>query len=123
MNGEKQRADLGFEDEFENLNLSDWTPEQSANDRAKVDSVAVRTAAEKEGFTSREPQPAKPPKARPTKPSNKPKKAPTDQLNIRTKVSAIDEFKALCDAQEPKWPLGYAFERALAALKREVGKG
>ena len=122
MNGEKQRADLGFEDEFENLDLNDWAPAQSANDRAEVDSEAVRTAAEKEGFTSREPKPAKSPKAKPAKPT-KPKKAPTDQLNIRTKVSAIDEFKALCEAQEPKWPLGYAFERALEALKREVGEG
>lgn len=122
MNGEKQRADLGFEDEFEKLDLSDWSPAKSANDRAEVDPESVRTAAEKEGFTSRESKPAKPPKAKPTKPV-KPKKAPTDQLNIRTKVSAIDEFKALCDAQEPKWPLGYAFERALAALKRELGEG
>lgn len=122
MNGEKQRAGLGFENALDDLDLNDWTPASSANDRAEVDTATVRKVAEKEGFTSREPKPVKAPKAKPAKPT-KPKKAPTDQINIRATVSAIDEFKALCEAQEPKWPLGYAFERALAALKRELGEG
>lgn len=108
---EEQHSDLGFDDELDGVasEFKDWTPQKKANDTA-VDLKASREAAEELGFTSREPKAA-------------PQKEPEGQLNIRAKQSVIDDFKALGRSQEPKWPNGYVLERAMAALKRELGQG
>jgi len=98
--------DYGFSSELDDLNIDDWTPGTSTNDQAPVKKTEVEKAkkvAEKAGFTSREPS------------SNK-----QNVITIRAKQTAIDEFYNLADSQEPSWPKGYTFERALAALKREL---
>ncbi|WP_299082572.1 hypothetical protein [uncultured Paraglaciecola sp.] len=124
MSTDKQRAGLGFEDELDSIDFESWTPDKSDNHRSNIDPETVRKVAEKEGFTSREQLPQKPPadNGNPTVKAKKekPKKEPTDQINFRAKVSTIEAFKAICDSQEPKWPHGYALERALKALKREL---
>lgn len=113
MGEEKKRAGLGFEDELDNLDIKDWNAGKGSHKRAPIDPQAVREVARQQGFTSREPvsEPLEAPK---------PKKELTDQINIRAKLSVIEAFKALSAAQEPKWPLGYTLERALAALRREL---
>jgi len=98
--------DYGFGSELDNIDASEWTPETPTNDQAPVKkpkAEQVKKVAEKAGFTSREPVPAK-----------------ENVITIRAKQSAIDEFRDLAKSQEPKWPQGYTFERALAALKREL---
>jgi hypothetical protein len=42
------------------------------------------------------------------------------QFNIRATQKVVDGFKAL--SEEENWPDGLTLERALAALKREMGK-
>lgn len=106
-------SDFGFDDALDQAasEFSDWTPEAPQNDQAPVDKEAINQAAEAVGFTSREPKPAAP------------EKEPSDQVSIRGRKSVIDDFKAFCKAQEPEWPQGYALERAMQALKRELGQG
>ncbi len=101
----QKTEDLGFDDAFNDLDISDWTPDTPKNDR-KPDKQAVKKVAEKAGFTSREPKAEEQDKL--------------VQFNMKVKQDAIDDFKKLCKAQSPKWPQGYAFERALAALMREL---
>lgn len=101
-----------FGDELEDLASSDdWTPHKEANDTSpdKPDMEQVRQIAEGQGWESREPSKA---------PAKKPQE--DGSFTVRAKQSVIDEFKDFAKQQEPKWPHGYVFERALAALKREL---
>ncbi len=99
-------ADLGFDDVFNDLDINTWTPNTPKND-VKPDKKVVKKVAEKAGFSSREPD-------------AKIEEEPETQINIKAKKSAIDTFRELCKTQSPKWPQGYAFEKAVAALKREL---
>ena len=96
-----------FGGELEQIDPNAWTPKPPTND-PKPEPQAVREIAQRSGFTSRQPAKAAP------------KAEPVGQINIRAKQSVIDDFHALGQAQEPKWPSGYVLERALAALKREL---
>ena len=107
MNGEPSKS-YDFGDELDSMSADDWTPRKEANDTApKPDLEQVAEVAEKAGFTSREPKPVK-------------QKEPDDQITIRSKKIVIDGFRAFASSQEPKWPLGYTLERALASLKKEL---
>ena len=109
-NGEPSKS-YDFGSELDEVAQEDWTPHPQSNDvQPKPDLDQVREIAEKEGFTSREPKAAVP------------DKEPSDQVSIRGRKSVIDGFKAFCKAQEPEWPQGYALERAMQALKRELGQ-
>lgn len=112
MNGEpKKEYDFGSElDELDDT--ANWTPNTEANDpEPKPDMDKMRQIAEDQGFTSREPKSA-------------PVKEPEGQITIRGKARVMDDFRDFSASQEPKWPLGYTLERALAALKRELeGQG
>lgn len=111
MSGTPQKdasgSDFGFDDALDDAasEFKDWQGGAATNDAKRPDPVATREAAQEAGFTSREAAP---------------KKEPSDQVSIRAKKSVIDEFKAFCKAQEPEWPQGYALERAMAALKKEL---
>ena len=103
-------ASLGFGDAFEDIDISAWTPAAPKND-PKPDKKAVKKVAEKAGYTSREP-------------IIEPQPEPQEQINIKANKTSIDAFRALYKNQTPKWPQGYAFERAVAALERELaGEG
>lgn len=120
MSNDKRPAGLGFEDELDSLDLKNWSPGHGGTQKREVDTQTVRAVAEKEGFSSREPQVPQ----RTPKPVTKPEKERTDQINFRAKISTIEAFKAICESQEPKWPHGYTLERAVKALKRELeGEG
>jgi len=95
--------DYGFGGELDEVNVDDWAPETGANDAKAPALEDVKKVAEKAGFTSREPKSDK-----------------QNVVTIRCKQTAIDDFKNLAKSQEPKWPQGYTFERAIAALKREL---
>lgn len=104
---EEQRASMGFGDELEALDTSDWTPAKPTND-PKPTTAQIEKIAEQQGFTSRQPKKAEPPPE------------PTGQVNIKALQSAIEGFRDISKSQTPKWPQGYTFERAVAALKREL---
>ena len=110
-------ASLGFDDEFESMDVSAWTPNTAKNDQApapkrntKAVKKSVEAAAQAVGFTSREP------KAEPIA-------EPEGQINIKATLSSIEAFRDLSKGQKPKWPQGYTFERAIAALERELAEG
>ena len=107
MTGEAKR-NYGFGDELDSANLDDWTPKTGANEETPPPSAeAVRQVSEEAGFT-RDAQPAASKKER------------EGQITIRGKQSVMDEFRNFAVSQQPRWPLGYTLERALAALKREM---
>jgi hypothetical protein len=107
MNGEPHK-NYDFGEEIDDFKADDWTPNPVTNDekpRPSKEQVAEVAAAQ--GFTSREPKP-------------EPQKELEGQITIRGKQRTMEEFRAFAASQEPKWPLGYTLERALAALKREL---
>src|SRR5690348_8479548 len=84
--------------------LSDFQPKPKKTD--------VRAVAESAAFTSREP----------TQPRRAPRRYRTgrnQQLNLKVTASALHDFYALAD--RTGLVLGEVFERAVAALKRELG--
>jgi hypothetical protein len=108
----KERASIfGTEDP---LDLSGFAPKPAARPEQ------VRGVAEQAGFRSRDPAPS------PTLPEPE-RRAPRRyrtgrnvQLNLKVRQEAVDAFYALADSQG--WVLGEAFEHAVAALEREIGK-
>jgi hypothetical protein len=80
---------------------------------------AVRAVAETSEFRSREPAAVEPKKKKSSE--RQPRHYRTGrnvQLNVKARQEAIDEFYRISDEQ--KWVLGKTFERAMAALRREL---
>ncbi|NKE48672.1 stability/partitioning determinant [Roseomonas frigidaquae] len=98
------------------LDLSGFKPKAAA----KPDQV--RDVAEQAGFRSRE---ASPPLATTTDPApREPRRYRTGrnvQLNLKVRRETVDAFYKIADQQG--WVLGEAFERAVAALQRDLGDG
>jgi hypothetical protein len=81
----------------------------------------VRGVAEQAGFRSRDPAPPAAPTPAPEAGRRAPRRYRTGrnvQLNLKVRQDAADAFYALADAQG--WVLGEAFERAIAALERDL---
>jgi hypothetical protein len=99
------------------LDLSEFRPKPPASPEQ------VRGVAEQAGFQSREPKAAAEPL--PAAPQRRePRRYRTGrnvQLNLKVRQEAVDAFYRLAD--ERGWVLGEAFERAVAALERELRKG
>jgi hypothetical protein len=80
----------------------------------------VRAVSQTASFRSREPlQPQATPKPEPQK--REPRRYRTGrnvQLNIKVRAETIESFYALADKEG--WVLGETFERAIAALKKEL---
>ena len=111
----KSRASV-FEDTLD-IDLSDFAARPRTEPKAP-NAEQVRAVSEAAQFRSREAPPPVPAIA--TKPA--PRRYRTGrnvQLNIKVSQSAVDEFYAITDAHKG-WVLGYTFERAIAALKREL---
>ena len=105
----KQPQNLGFDEAFDDVKPEQWTPSaDSVSNDPPIPTDHLKRVAEQTGFPSRQtPTP----------------KEPMDQINFRAKASTIATFRALCAAQEPSWPYGYGFERAIAALQRDLDAG
>ena len=82
----------------------------------------VRAVAEPAAFRSRDP--AAPPSAASASPMLRPQRryrtGRNMQLNLKVREVTVKTFYAMADAQG--WVLGEAFERAVAALQRELAK-
>jgi hypothetical protein len=104
----------------EDLDLSDFTP-KTAPDPTAPSQEQVRAVAEKASFRSREPQPPVtiPAAAQPVA-QRRHRTGRNVQCNIKAKAETVAAFKALSD--ENGWVDGETFERAIAALKREMAK-
>lgn len=77
----------------------------------------VRGVAERAGFHSREPAAAA---AGPVRREQRRYRTGRNvQLNLKVRQDAVDAFYKLADAQG--WVLGEAFERAVAALAKDIG--
>jgi hypothetical protein len=118
-----ERASL-FEDEAD-LDVSGFAPKLPS--APVIQPEQVRAISEAAQFRSRDPKPAAMPMpvameaAAPAR--REPRRHRTGrnvQLNIKARATAIETFYALADAQG--WVLGEAFERAVAALARELQK-
>jgi hypothetical protein len=112
----RQRASIFNADE-QPLDISSFAP-KSRTDPSAPPPEEVRAVSQGANFRSREGADAKP--------ASKYKRSPRQhrtgrnvQVNIKAKMHTVDEFYAITDAH-PGWVLGYTFERAVAALKREL---
>jgi hypothetical protein len=112
MSGE--RASI-FDAEDE-IDVSGFSPKPSP--APAIAREQVRAVSEAASFRSREPQPVTAAMMR-----REPRRYRTGrnvQLNIKARAEAIDAFYAIADSQN--WVLGEAFERAIEALNRELGR-
>ena len=110
MTGE--RASL-FEAE-DTLDVTGFAPRPASPSTIRPEQV--RAVSEAANFRSREPHP-------PTAVRREPRRYRTGrnvQLNIKARSEAIEAFYALADREG--WVLGEAFERAVAALGRELAR-
>lgn len=114
----QSRVDLGFADELEDFNASDWLPRAPVANE-KPPKVVTEKAAAAAGFRSREPQPeAVLPVARAEAPRRR-RTGRNAQFNLKARPETIETFCAIADAQ--RWGLGETLERGVALLQREYG--
>lgn len=121
----KNRADLGFGTALEDFNPADWMPAKPkpANDRPKREDTAK--AAERAGFSSREPKAA--PTVEPAAqrgvqgPQRRRRTGRNAQFNLKARPETIEAYCAIADAQG--WGLGETLERAVELLEANYGAG
>lgn len=138
----KERADLGFADALDDLDLSEFKPKpvKAANDRPSK--AATAKAAEASGFKSREAKPVQDetmtppvsvpdasrvgqgadtaPKLPETIQQRRRRTGRNAQFNLKARPETIDAYCALADRMG--WGLGETLERAVALLEKEYGK-
>ena len=104
------------------IDLSSFTTKPRPDQKAPS-MEQVRAVSEAANFPSREASPAPlppPPTAKKTT-VRRYRTGRNVQLNIKATQESVDDFYAITDAHaDEKWSLGYTFERAIAALKREL---
>jgi hypothetical protein len=117
----KQRASV-FDTAAE-LDVSGFAPEAAPD--TGPDRDTIRAVSAQSNFPSREPRPAR---AVAQAPAPTTKRQPrrhrtgrTAQFNARTTPETVEAFYAIADRQG--WLVGETVERALAALRRELGEG
>lgn len=112
---EKERASLGFGDELDAFDPTEWTPKtaKTANDRPKTEEIMA--AADAAGFKSREPAQPKTTKKRKQRRHTTGRNV---QFNMKARQEDIDAFYAIADANG--WVLGEALQHAVGALKDKL---
>ncbi|MGH6682107.1 MAG: stability/partitioning determinant [Bradyrhizobium sp.] len=104
-------------DTDDDLDVSGFTPKPAATPAAPPE--LVRTVSEGAQFQSRDPKPTMGPIGVPKREPRRYRTGRNIQLNIKARTEAIEAFYAIADKQG--WVLGEAFERAVDALRRELG--
>lgn len=129
------RPDLGFADELDTFDPSDWKPKPRKKDPASdAGRKTAEAAAEKTGFRRRDPAPARPrtektadrppepqPPTAPARPVRRRRTGRNAQFNIKAKPETIDAFCAIADARG--WGLGETLEKAVALMEETWGQG
>lgn len=115
----KQRADIPFGEAFDSLDASEWKPEgKTKQEKIAVAKESVRKVAEKVGFSSREEKPTAPPAPEQGIVGQVYRTGRSDQLNLKVRTNDKTQFLQICASK--KWVQGYAFQRAIEALEREL---
>lgn len=105
-----ERANLFGDSDFD---VSDFTPAKPA---PAASPEAVRRVAERTEFSSREPE-----KKRRRRPPRVHTTGRNAQFSCKADPDVVDEIYAIAEAKS--WVMGEALEHAVAALKRELGRG
>lgn len=122
MTQDQERADLGFGDALDDLDLATFAPEPAKKKRAPKSDVADK-AAEAAGFKSREPKQAQveaEPKGQgreeevPT-PQRRRRTGRNAQFNLKAKPETIEAYCNIADAND--WGLGETLEKAVELLQ------
>lgn len=122
----KQRASIGFSSSLEELDPAEWKPKpEQKREKKPVRRDDIHKVAKSVGFNSREAPAAveEPPSPEPAKPIPTGRKFQTgrnNQMNLKVRTEDKNDFYEICD--NLNWVQGYAFQRALEALKRELKK-
>lgn len=111
----KQRADLGFADNLEDFDPSEWAPKPARNSNDRPPKGETRKAAAAAGFKSREPQ-LEPERAGEGAPRRR-RTGRNAQFNLKARPETIEAFCAIADRQG--WGLGETLEQAVVLLERE----
>lgn len=112
-----QRADLGFSDELESFDPTEWQPKPKKAQGSTP--AAAQKAAEATGFKSREPIA----KSSPDEPPQQQRRRRTGrnaQFNLKAKPETIEAFCSVADAQG--WGLGETLEYAVELLENTYAK-
>lgn len=104
-----ERAEIFGETDFD---VSGFTPAKPA---PAAPPEAVRKVAEKAEFSSREPA-----RRLPRREARQYRTGRNAQFTIKADPEVVAEFYKITEDQE--WVLGETLERAVAALKKEIGK-
>lgn len=115
----RNRADLGFGEPSDELDLSSFKPRQAPVPRPPLD--VIDRAAEAAGFRSREPKTAElTGGAGGSAPQRRRRTGRNAQFNLKAKPDTIAAYCALADRMG--WGLGETFERAVELLEERYGK-
>jgi hypothetical protein len=110
-----------FEDE-KDFDVVGFAPKKQAHSQSGPPADVIRAISEASNFRSREP--AAPTTADPTGiVKRKPRLHRTGrnlQFNVKLRADSVESFYDIANRQE--WTMGETVERALAALKRELGR-
>lgn len=139
----RERANLGFSDVLNDLDLSTFTPRSPRTPKDRKARAATLEAAEAAGFKSREPKPAaelpaKVPAALPDAPKagqggavapgtpeaiqqRRRRTGRNVQLNLKARPETIEAYCALADRMG--WGLGETLEKAVELLEKHYRAG
>lgn len=106
----KERASLGFGEELDSFDPSDWSPKEKQPAKGRSKPNVVREAAQAAGFQSREPM-----KPKPAKMQRRRRTGRNAQFNIKAKPETIEAFCAIADGQG--WGIGETLEYAVELLQ------
>jgi len=104
-------------EEVDELDVGSFAP-KTAIDTKAPQAEQVRVVAEAAQFRSREPA-VKKPEAPSKRAARRYRTGRNVQFNVKALKETVDAFYAVSEAQN--WVLGYTLERAIEALKRELG--
>lgn len=112
---------VGLFDDEKDFDVAGFAPKRQTNIQSAPANEIIRAISEASDFRSREPAPVKADQT--TVPRRKPRLHRTGrnlQFNVKLRSDTVDSFYEIANRQE--WTMGETVERALAALKRELGR-
>jgi hypothetical protein len=112
----KSRASIFSEEDSQTLDIASFAPKTTVDIKAPA-AEQVRAISQAANFQSREPATPKS-DGRPKRTARRYRTGRNVQFNIKAQQETVDAFYALTDAQG--WVLGFALQRALEALQREL---
>ena len=109
---EKERSNLGFGDELDELDPKAWHPPASKVSNDRSDKTETLAAAKAAGFQSRPAAPAAPRRGQRRRLTGR-----NTQFNMKARHDVIDAYCKVADAMG--WGLGETLEKAVPLLERE----